>query len=227
MRISLPLLFVLSGVSACEAWPRHAHLPDDGDPLPASTDPRSLVTATWSAVAPVDAEEPPGDERGRIKLGEGVTTTGVLAGTGWSTSETPALLTDDQQCGTQGTRTPKPRAGDWVGDVDVLSVRVAEDGVICVEARTDAREVGFDLIAWRLDACGIPDRLLEDEEGEPLGWHLDGPDVLWRGSVVQGDRLALVFAGYAPNDRARSISYALSAVLVASGPCPVAPTEPP
>jgi hypothetical protein len=208
--------------TACGAWPVYNHLPSDGDPLPSSTDPRTLVEAGWVAVDPVDAEQPPGGNRGELVLGQGLVAEGQLEGIGWSDSVDARLL-NDPRCGTQGTRAPDPRGGDWVGDVDVLSALVAAPGWLCVEARTDAPDIGLDLIAWQLDECGIPERTLHADDGRPFGWNLRGPNALWRANVAKGDRLAIVLAGFAPNDGSRLVNYTLALSMVEDGPCPLPP----
>lgn len=217
-RLRLLLLPLLA--CGCQAWPVHSHLPGDGDPLPASTDPRTLVDAEWTIAESVEAEQPPGGDRGDVALGQGVQLDGTLHGIGWSDSVDARLLFDER-CSTQGSRSPDPRGGDWVGDVDVMSVTAAAAGWLCVEARTDATDIGVDLIGWRLDECGIPERFVRDDAGTPLGWNQRGPNVLWRAIVAEGDRLAVVLAGFAPNDGSRSVDYTLAVSLITDGPCPL------
>lgn len=211
-------------LAACGAWPVYNHLPADGDPLPSSTDPRTLVDAAWTVVDPVEAEQPPGGNRGQLRLGQGIQATAELDGIGWSDSVDARLLTDNR-CGTQGTRSPDPRGGDWVGDVDVMSIQIADPGWLCVEARTDASDIGIDLIAWRLDECGIPERTLHGDDARPFGWNMRGPNALWRASVTPGDRLAILLAGFAPNDGSRVVNYTLALSLVEDGPCPLPETD--
>lgn len=221
-RLCLALAPLLA--TACGAWPVYDHLPQDGDPLPSSTDPRELVDAEWTLVEEVEAEQPPGGVRGELRLDRGIEANGRLNGIGWSDSVDARLL-GDPVCGTQGTRAPDPRGGDWVGDVDVMGVLIADPGWLCVEARTDAPDIGLDLIAWRLDECGIPERTLHGDDGRPFGWNQRGPNTLWRAYVSKGDRLSIVLAGFAPNDGSRVVDYTLALSLIEDGPCPLPDTS--
>ncbi|MCB9681883.1 MAG: hypothetical protein H6733_10460 [Alphaproteobacteria bacterium] len=215
-----PILAVLVSAVAvvgCTDWPRADHLPEVGDVVSATSDPRTAARATWTSLVAGDDDQPPGFDVGRLDAGRGVVLRGTLDGTGWWDDGTPIGLVGTD-CGSVGTRVPAEH-GDWTGDVDVHSVTPGATGALCVDLWTDATDVGLDAPVAVLDACGVPVAWIGDPD--PAGLSGRAPHAAWRHPVRADEALAVVAAAFVPNDADRTIAYALSLSVVVDGPCPL------
>lgn len=227
----------LALVTGCADWPRFDHLPDDGASHAVDTPPGSLVTVTWSRVEEPDPD--PGDDptadglpSAALSLGEGLLLGGALGGLGWSDEAVPTPLEDEACPGARGVRAPLP-SGDYLGDVDVVLVDVPERATLCARLEiVDADAVGWDLVAFPVDACGIPGAALQDDRGAPLGADQGGPEGGW-GAKVPAGRYAVLLGAYDPYDPEARLPYALGVSVVPRGPdgqagvCPLLPSEVP
>lgn len=167
-----------------------------------------------------ERSQPTGTPEDRIVPGQGVIVAGSLDGLGWYDGAVPEVLTGEA-CGSEGTRALV--AGDYLGDVDAVLIDLAEPGRLCLRAEVGDADQGIDLVAFKLDACGIP---VEPLGGEvPLGLGTAGPLVDWFLEVDAGS-IAVLLAAYAPNDDDRSLPYRLGVSLMPVDKlCPLLPAE--
>lgn len=224
-------------VTGCADWPRFDHLPGDDGSYAADTPPGSLVTVTWSRLDEPDPD--PGDDptaaalpSAALALGEGLLLAGALEGLGWSDEAAPASLEDDACPGARGTRAPLP-SGDYLGDVDVVLVELPEGATLCARLELgDTQGVGWDLVAFPVDGCGIPGDALQGSAGAPLGADLGGAAGGW-GAAAPAGRYAVLVGAYDPYDPEARLPYTLGVAAVPRGPdgqpgvCPLLPPEAP
>ncbi len=218
-----PRTFALFGplaLTACAGWPTPTNLPDLGELVVAGVEPE----VSWRDTLVAPTEQPPGNSTS-LSVSEGVRITETLTGLGWFDEGVPAPL-GSTDCGSLGARTPVS-PGDWIGDVHVYGLTAAAPGRLC--ARLDAGDTttGLDLVLLRLDDCGVPTGPVTDGD-EPLGYGGVGPVHSWSTELETQSTLALVVAGYSPNDLERSVGYTLSVALAPSSSalCPdLAPPE--
>ena len=218
-------------IAGCEDWPRASHLPAGTGAVPGTVDPGSLVDMTWRDRGeslgindqPTQAEAEP------LTLGKGLVVSGVLWGVGWSNKAVPEVLTDPACPDAEGSRSALGD-GDYVGDVDFLIVEPASAGTLCASNRLEAAAaVGWDLVPWWVDRCGIPLDAAQDADGEPLGVYQAGATGGWYLDVAAGDRIAVGLGGYSPPDLDRQLDYALALSMVPTpseglpAVCPVHP----
>lgn len=181
----------------CEAWPRHAHLPDPGPTLEANVDPRDLVPTTWDDRVEDGVDQPPGASLGTLEPGTGWLIRGQLDGAGWDDLAEPELI-EGPECGSSATRAPID--GDYRADVDAWALDLSEPGRLCVEAQVGDTSTGIDLLIAPLDACDVPvGWLIDPDDGAPLGLADTGPAPGWWVDVTGAGRLSILIAGYAPN----------------------------
>lgn len=220
----LSLVFLVPGTVACGSWPRHAHLPDAGDTTPVGGDPRSAIEISWQSTPSADVDQPPGLDLGALAPESGLLVAGELLGAGWSDGAMPVQLSS-AACGSSGTRAPI--AGDYRADVDVVGFVVPDGGTLCVSAGVGASDLGFDLLLFEIDACGVPVRLVEGDDGSPLGFGGVGPSIRWSANVDGPSTWAVLLAGYAPNDDTTSFPYELGISLreAHDALCPLRPGE--
>lgn len=214
-------------LSACAEWPRHAHLPDPGDPVQAA-DPRTLVPMeAWTeAVEGEDATLPALDGFTLAPL-QGARVVGSLDGLGWRDAA-PSRVVESSECDAS-TTLALPAPGDWIGDVDAVALSLDTPVQLCAELITGAEEVGWDLLLFATDECGLPASAFPSPDA-PVGLGLGGAVGGWSEAVWPGE-YQLVLAAYFPNDPERVVDYELrvSALPLAQdgvlGPCPLPPEE--
>jgi len=223
-------------VTGCADWPRFDHLPGDDGSLSSDVPPGSLVDVDWTELTepdpdPGDLPHASGHPSATLHAGRGALLTGTLEGLGWSDEAVAETLTDDDCPGAEGRRSPLPQ-GDYLGDVDYLVVELPDAATLCAEVRLEVDHVGWDVIAWPIDACGIPGDPLQDATGGVLGADLGGAGGGF-GAVVEAGRYAVTLAAYDPYDPEAELPYTLGVAAVPVGPdgrpgaCPLLPTEAP
>ena len=144
----------------------------------------------------------------------------MLHGIGWDPQGLPPRAEDPACPDTGGPVTPT-ETGAYLADVDFWKVSLAEDGHLCLGATTDSEDVGWDLVAWQLDSCGLPIAPWASET-TVLGSSLGGVADSWGAPAGAGD-LAVGFAAYYPDDEGRDVHYTLSVALVRDEACPAPP----
>jgi hypothetical protein len=203
----------------------------------ASDDPRALVEVTWTEVAEGELLMEEGADNGDPRnvtpsvLGrlDGVQVQGVLRGIGWNGSFDPPSLTAD---GCDDSDRSPGLDGDWSGDVDFLVVDIgeAEGALLCTHVILEDPDLGWDLLLYPLDACGLPLPPVRDPAGEvPLGFQRRGGAGGWKIPVEQGARYAVLLAGYDAAEPVAEYGYHLGAAVIpgAGGAelCPMLPIE--
>lgn len=215
------ILAFLSFLVGCGPWPTYTDLPSAGEVVPADEDPRDGVTLEWisSDVAPDTL--PPGGTLPALTVGKGVRVTGTLSGIGWHDEAVPELLSGGD-CASTGRRTP-PVDGDWIGDVHARQLQTSGSGRLCATFEGGDGQQGFDILLWRLDACGVPSELVMDDDGTPIGLTQAGPYIDWS-VVVDGERdFSVLVAGFGPNRLEEAVDYTLTLSMVEDGTlCPSA-----
>jgi hypothetical protein len=222
--IRIASLSLSSAGAACAEWPRFAHLPSPSDAAPASLDTgpdAAPATVSW---LPAVEEAEPNDTLGSavaLAVGEGIIRTGALTGLGWDEAGAPPAV--DSGCA-QGAF-PPASPGMYSGDLDWLSVLPAEAGRLCAELRFEDPPEGLyvDLAPYSLDACAVPEALLDDRDsGLPAGLSLPG-DGAWAVDVGANRATAIALAGFLPRDLDLAPAYQLRLSLLSAdeaGTCP-------
>ncbi len=182
------------------------------------------MSISWQSTPTVDQDQPPGLDLGALAPEAGLLVTGDLVGAGWSDGATPEQVSS-AACGSSGTRAPIP--GDYRADVDVVGFTIPEGGTLCVSAGVGAAEQGFDVLLFETDACGVPIRLVEGEDGSPLGFGGVGPSIRWATNVDGPSTWSVLIAGYAPNDDTSVFPYEIGISLreASDALCPLRPGE--
>lgn len=236
---SSPLLHVVGSallLAGC-GWPRYSNLPDDSDVFDAADDPRGLVDATWTemnesallAAEGADNGDPRNVTPTSLDALEGLQVAGSLRGIGWnSTFDAPTLQADGCD---DASRSPGGD-GDWSGDVDFVVVDVGEatNATLCAHVVMDDPDLGWDLLLYPLDACGLPRAPLTDPNGGGLlGLLSQGATGGWRAPVESGQRYGVLLAGYDAAEPVAEYDYHLGVALVTGAEgrelCPLLPVE--
>lgn len=181
----------------CAAWPLHANLPDNGDPVPADVDPATLVDVTWTAVSDEEPNDHPDDSSVLpIESGAGFVGSGTLDGIGWDSSASTLAI---EACGRTGSLVPDTEQGRYVADVDIYPFRVVDSGALCVRGELGTGDVAWDLVVFELDDCGVPVGPLtveEDGVSRVLGFGAQDPSVSWGTPIPALRDYVLVVGGF-------------------------------
>ena len=227
-------LMVLCLLAGCDAWPRYNNLPEgDTDALPSSVDPRLLFSVTWTEQDEQEPNDSP-DEAEQISLtatNVGAVYQATAEGIGWASGMNPEVV-ESEECGSSGELTAGVDPGSWLGDVDTYRVTMTRSGVLCARAVVDdpeASTIGWDLLLFQLDACGVPLAAMYEGDGDVVGFGDGGAEGGWRLELDAGTYLAL-FAPYSPDDLDRSFDYRIGFSLLelheGDEPlCPLLPDE--
>ena len=204
-----PALPLVLSLVACAQWPRYDHLPEDtAVRLPAGSE----VGPTWDIEwADATAQDEPGDDDPRglepeaIRPGQGAELTSSLTGTGWVYGTPPER---DVDCEDTSAFPPKDD-GYYLSDVDWRLVDVGEVGILCSAFYADRAGAQVDVVAFEVDACGLPVAAVFPEGGSdlPLGFGVSGAENVWSFPVTQSTRYAIAAAGWAPNDAGAELPY--------------------
>jgi len=234
-----PLPFLLFG--AC-GWPNYANLPAD-DVIDAADDPAAAASdaIAWRRL-PSEREVLKGDTGDNSDprqvqvevLGSlgGIEVAGELDGAGWNASFKPIEYDDGSGCtGSLSTG----RTGDWAGDLDFVVVEVAaeaSDPVMCARVVQPVAELGWELVVYPLNECGLPLPPLQ-QDGEVVGLDLGRESGGWQIPVTAGARYGVLLAGYDPGpnagDETKTFTYhvGVSVIIGDEGReiCPALPAE--
>jgi hypothetical protein len=224
------LLLALPLLAACGSWPRYTDVEDDTDILDPGTDPRDLVTIAWDEVAEADLlvqagannRNPTNVTPRDLALLQGLAVQGALDGVGWDSSFEP--LTMSATCDGERVEVPRDpgRPGDWTGDLDFVVIEVppadgAADPLLCTRASFDRDDVGFDLLLYELDDCGLPAAPVAALDGEgPLGADRRGPVDGYLAPIRAGQRYGALIVGFNAPDALDSYPYLLGVSIVPS-----------
>ncbi len=208
LRSSIPILLTL--LTGCGEWPRHAHLPDgDSEAISTGDNPATGVQIDWTAL---QLESEPNDLPGRpemVGLGEGLQIEGELSGSGWDPNAEPARWSD---CGGP-LAFPPAHPGDYSADVDWVTVETSEAGTLCASVTLEDRDLSFDLTVYVLDACREPIEIFVDDSG-PLGVERTGGRWSVAVTVPEGLQIGIALASYRPEDPDTKVPWRLTTALV-------------
>lgn len=238
-RLPLFLLLLPALASACSSWPRYGNLPQDSDVLDPGVDPRELIEIDWrffserELIAQGSNSSPFNMIPQELDSLEGLIIEGDLNGVGWSSDLEPLTVVGD--CGDGPVEQPRDpgREGDWAGDVDFYRIDIAsglDEPVLCAQAQGAASGVGWDILLYEIDECGLPGEPLLGADSTVLGADLASPQAGWVTQVQSGRSYAVLIAGYQAPDPNPRYSYTLGLSIVpgAGGGelCPLLPAEP-
>lgn len=234
-----PTLITLALV-ACGPWPRYADLDDDPDIVEPGQDPGALVEIAWelateeSLIDDGPNNNPANLEPLTLGMLGGVQVAGALDGVGWDSSLEPLTLRA-VDCTSGGEAGPVPRdpgrPGDWTGDLDFIRFEVTpgeRDPLLCARAHFGRDDIGFDLLLYELNDCGLPGAPVQ-LNSQVLGSDRAGPVDGWIAPVVAGRSYAVLTAGFLAPDAMGIYDYhvGLSIVPALGGGerCPYLPAE--
>jgi hypothetical protein len=184
----------------CAEWPRYKHTSAiNHETLSPDQTPREGVKLEWTDIpAPEEPNDTPSDPF-PIKIGEGLSSQGVLSGLGWSADEQPNRVS---ACGE--TRAFPPAApGNYTGDVDWFTIKTEQPGTLCLQLNTDLEldVARLDAALYVLDECNEPVSVFVHPETEiPIGTNLPSNQAQWTISVDGGLSLGIGLAGFWPDD---------------------------
>jgi hypothetical protein len=236
----LPSLLAISLVAAgCGPWPRFSDLADDTDIVEPGEDPRDLLEIAWERateeellVRPgVNNRNPTNVVERSVQMLAGLEVAGTLEGIGWDSSFEP--LTMSATCDGERVEVPRDpgRPGDWTGDLDFVRFVVPADvpsPLLCARARFARDDIGFDLLLYPLDACGLPGAPIS-ADGQVLGADRRAPADGWSLPVSPGVSYGLLRVGFTAPEPLDSYPYPLGLSVVPSvgggEVCPWLPSE--
>jgi hypothetical protein len=234
MRFLLPLS--ISVISGCADWPLHENIEFDHDGLPAGLSESETLSEILDWSEPLDEDEVNDYSRigGSLYSGTGWQLEGVLSGISWDNDATPTPSTSD--CDEPLAFPPsiniEGMEGSYAGDIEWIGMVARGRGTLCAsldlsdQSDEDMEGIRYDLLLYKLNACGEPIQIRVDEDLMVLGLSSSGVRTDWSTGVEEDEVLGLVLAGYAPNDLDMELSWRLAISLIdipTDGICPTLP----
>ena len=184
--------------TACDEWPRYQHKTGiNNEALSPEQPPQDGLNIDWKEHESLEENNNlPGDPVS-LNVGEGILVSGSLSGLGWSPNETPDRLSD---CGE--TRAFPPAApGNYIGDVDWITVTPEENGTLCMKMGTDIDSARLDVPLYVLDECNEPISVFVHPDSEtPIGLNVASSKAQWAIPVSADLTLGVGIAGFFPDD---------------------------
>ena len=208
--MSIPIF----GTTACDEWPRYQHKTAiDSDALSPEQSPQDGLNIKWTEYETNDQDDDRPSDPLPLKVGEGIIATGSLSGLGWSPDEMPDRLSE---CGE--TRAFPPAApGNYIGDVDWLTVTTTENGTLCMKMGTDIENARLDVPLYVLDECDEPISVFVHPDSEtPIGLNVDSSKAQWAIPVTANTTLGVALAGFFPDDNELEAAWWLNLSLTPS-----------
>jgi hypothetical protein len=200
------------GIGACDAWPRHAHLPksDDGT-LAAGSPPAAAIEVEWSDLGS-ELEPNDGPDFGQVfGIGEGWILEGEMTGTGW---DPDLIATGSSECGAS-IAFPPAQPGAYVGDVDWFAFTTEADATVCIRLTLDDPDISFDFPLYLLNECAEPsDAFVDADSGAPLGVGSGGGSAVHVLHVPGGSAIGMALAGYWPDDLSTTAQWRIEGAVV-------------
>ncbi|MFK7928813.1 MAG: hypothetical protein AB8H79_11540 [Myxococcota bacterium] len=158
---------------AC-GWPNYSNLPDGPDRA-ASGSLRAELAESMNITLLKEGEgdlladlatNPQRFDKETLGLGDGLDLSAVLSGVGWNEADEAPTISDvlGDACAGESGSLATTADGTWSGDIDTLRIEVTESGVLCLWLEQDEPALGWDMVVYRLDACGLPTSSLEFED---------------------------------------------------------------
>jgi len=215
---------------ACTDWPAHENVDFGHEGLPAELSDSEALSEVLDWAGPLEE----GENNDSARVGEWIQTgtgwhiEGLLSGAGWDAEAEPDFE-GTSDCD-EPLAFPPLDSGNYLGDVEWTGLLVRERGTLCMSLEMvteDASELRYDILLYRLNACGDPIEIEVDEELEILGFGAGGDRTSWWKKVYEGDILGLVLAAYSPNPPPElEIPWKIALSLVdlpTEGVCPIPP----
>jgi hypothetical protein len=198
---------------SCSSWPRYAHLPDEGGLV----GPNQLEGLAWSElgqeVESNDWPNDPGISPTELAIGDALTLSGVLDGTGYAGGAPEERF--ELGCANAPARRYPLVDGEYTGDVDAVVVVAAAPGVLCATVQLDV-DVAFDMLLLPLDDCDLPGQPVSTADGV-LGQDRGGGGASWASELESGS-YAVQLAAWDPSDPGRAVPWEL-AIALTEGDC--------
>jgi hypothetical protein len=101
--------------------------------------------------------------------------------------------------------------------VDWISLKPAENGILCMDLATLSEEARLDAALYVLDECGEPVRVfVHADTAAPIGINEPAAHVRWAIPVDDSTPLGIGIAGFWPDDPALEIEWDMELALVPS-----------
>jgi len=212
IQLGATLLFGLA--IGCAEWPRYQHKTTiNSDSLSPNQSPQDALSIEWADIEnSEESNNDPGDPL-PIGIGHGIYTHGVLSGLGWSPDEVP-----DRQSTCGETRAFPPAApGNYVGDIDWVSVEPQQNGTLCLTLTTDLETARLDVPLYVLDDCNEPVLVFVYPDTEtPIGLDVPSSRAQWAISVSANTALGIGLAGFFPDDDELTANWEMNLSLAPS-----------
>jgi hypothetical protein len=222
-------------LSGCANWPVHENVDFDHEGLPAELSVSEALSESIAWSDPMDENEY--NDKARIgtwiPANDGWYIEGTLSGVGWDSTLTPDF-TNTSDCDEPLAFPPLgiepfPDSGDYVGDIEWISLMTQERGTLCMSIELDLGTIEdfmYDIFLYRLNGCWDPVEIELNEEMEILGVNSIGEQANWWKKVDAGDVLGLVLAAYEPDEPELEVPWKIALSLIdipTEGICPTPP----
>ena len=112
----------------------------------------------------------------------------------------------------------------------MVDVGEATNATLCAWVVMEDPDLGWDLLLYPLDSCGLPREPVPNAAGDGLlGFQLQGQTGGWRAPVESGKQYAILLAGYDAFEPIAEYDYHVGAAIVAGAEgrelCPLLPIE--
>ena len=211
--LSLIATSLCSG-SACDEWPRYRHETSvNSGALSPEQPPQDGLSIEWTELEITEENNNAPGNAVPLTVGDGILARGTLAGLGWSPDEIPDRLSD---CGE--TRAFPPAApGNYIGDVDWLTLVPSESGTLCMKMGTDTETARLDIPLYVLDECEEPISVFVHPDTErPIGLNVASSGAQWAIPVAADTVLGVGMAGFFPDDDQAEVAWWLNLSLAPS-----------
>jgi len=214
----------------CDTWPTHETASFEHEGIESSLSESEILSEIMDWGIPLSEEESNDYPRigAQMDGGEGWHIEGLLDGVGWDASAEPdfSSLSD---CSEDLAFPPLTSGGNYMADVEWMGILPRVEGTLCMSIELspdfEPNSLRYDILLYRLNACGDPVEFYLDEEDEKLGFGAGGDRTSWSSPVDEGDILGVVLAGYSPDiDEEVPWKIALSLLdIPTQGVCPTPP----
>ena len=149
----------------CDEWPRYQHQPTiNGSALGPAEAPNDAISIDWADLTLSEEVNNTPNDPVSLEVGEGLILEGNLEGMGWSADENPDRLSD---CG-ETRAFPPASPGDYIGDIDWISITPAQNAILCLDLKTDMDSARLDAPLYVLDDCSEPISVFVEADTESM-----------------------------------------------------------
>lgn len=204
-------------LAACAEWPRFEHLEreDTGGSPPAGVQIAENPIRIWTDIRPraeSEDDSPTSAPVEDLAVNQGIRLVGRIAGSGWAADGVSAR----PECAGVPAAFPTEPTGEYLGDVDWRLIEVGSPGVLCSSLAAAAPEFRVDVLAFELDACGLPAKAFTGLGDLVVGFSPSTATNQWGIRLDAPGRYALVGAAWAPNAPDDAAAYSWGVALLPS-----------